>query len=188
MRPESKEKLLHWLDVFQNMFMTGMAATYVLEQPESWDLLERAYVGFYPAGVEAKEENLSYKFPVHAVGTALRDDSLRDGLLLDFRNMLFRTLLSETLEHVREYCEGTGQADKLPKSDWYNFARVLRNAETHDGFIHFDKTARPPIVFKQWRLDAADEGKHLRELIAIPSTTSVPILESARSFVQHELS
>ncbi|HEY2091233.1 MAG TPA: hypothetical protein VGJ81_05055 [Thermoanaerobaculia bacterium] len=187
MRPEAKDKLLEFLNLFQNNFMTGMAATYLLEQPESWDLLEGAYIGFVPAGLELKEENFSYKFPVHAATNALRKESLRHGLLLGFRNMLFRTLLAETIEHVREYCEGTHQKDKLLASDWYNFARLIRNAETHDGTLRFDKKAKPPVIFKQWHLDGADEGKQLAELITIPNTTAVPILESARLFVKKEL-
>jgi hypothetical protein len=188
MRPENKPSLLHWLDAIQNNFMVGMAASYVFERSETWGLLDGARVGFLPAGAEPKEENLSFNLPVYHVGSALRDETLRAGLLLDFRNMLFRALLSETMEHVGEYCRGTNQSATLLKSAWFNFARVLRNAETHDGAVHFDKKAVPPVVFQKWRLEASDDGKRLRDLIGIPNTTSIAIIESARTFVNEELS
>jgi|GEM_PF-1316946 len=188
MRPETKGALLHWLDVIQNNLMVGIAASFVFEQPDTWDLMNGAYVGFHPPGTEAVDENLSYKLPIHPVGEGLRDETLRKGLLSDFRNMLFRTVLAETMEHVSEYCRGTNQTERLLKSSWYNFARLIRNAETHDGVLRFDKKAPPPVTFQRWCLEAADEGKQLKELIGIPNTTSIPIIESARAFVQDEVS
>jgi hypothetical protein len=71
-------------------------------------------------------------------------------------------------------------------TDWYNFARLIRNALMHDDVIRFDKTAQPPVSFMDWTIEAGDEGKHLSEL-GIRTTSALTVLDSARAFVDNVL-
>ena len=175
-----------WLNSIQNSMMIGMAAGYLYELSEVWPLLENAEVGFVPEGKEIREENLSYRLPVHFVGDRMRDDAVRPVMLKDFREYLLRNTLSETLEHTREYCVATHQEDKLLSADWYHFARVLRNAITHDSVIRFDRLARPPLAFGRWTIEAAHEGKHISQT-GVASTATIPLLVAIHRFVDEKL-
>lgn len=182
-----KERLLACLNAIQNNFMVGMAAVFLLENEQSWPMLEGGYVGFHPQSTEGTPENASLLLPVYAVGEAMPDPEIRKKLLFDFREFLFRNTLAEALEKTREYCQATGQEPLLNSTDWYNFARVIRNALTHNGIIRLDRYARPPLVFQKWRVDASDDGRNVKDLIGVPSTTAVPILQAIRNFVESTL-
>ena len=50
----------------------------------------------------------------------------------EFGKMLVRTVTLDAYEQLYDYCETTGQLDKLQRQEWYLFARLVRNALTHD--------------------------------------------------------
>ena len=183
---DNKDKLTTWLNAIQNSFMVGMAAIYLYEQSEVWPLLEGAELGFVPQGKERVEPNLSIRLPIHFVADRMQRSEARVPLLHDFREFLLRNALAETLEHVREYCEATQQHKSLYAAPWYHFARMIRNALTHDGVIRYDKYSRPPIAFDRWTLNAEDEGRHISES-GIASTATVPLLVAIHAFVEKEL-
>lgn len=179
--------IVGWLDTLQNNFMVGMAGAFLLEKEEAWPLLHHGQIGFHPPEAAATPENASVMLPVHYVGEAVRNEQIRTHLLRSFHEALFRTLLSEALEKAKEYCKDTGQLTKLYSAPWYNFARVLRNATTHDGYVRFDQYIKPPVVFQQWRFEAEHNGQRIDKIISIPSTTAVPLLQAIRKFVETEL-
>jgi hypothetical protein len=181
----TKDKLVAWINAAQNSFVLGMAALFLFEQEAVWPFLEDAKVGFCPPGAPTDPEHASYLIPVHYVRVALQDSRLRDGLLSDFREYLLRNTLAEALEHTREYCHATDQEQLLLAQPWYNFARVIRNAMTHDGVIRFDKKrSPPPITFDRWRFESTHEGKLLHEANVVASTATIPVLEAVASFIE----
>jgi len=183
---DTKEKLTNWLSSIQNSFMVGMAAVFLFEQEDVWPLLKDAELGFVPEGAAFSPENMSIRLPIHLVGERMQQEGLRPLLLKDFREYLLRNTLSETLEHTREYCEATSQMAKLNSAPWYHFARVIRNALTHDSRVRFDRLARPPLAFDRWRIESAHAGKHIAD-IGLASTATVPLIVAIQEFVEQEL-
>jgi hypothetical protein len=183
---DSKEKLIKWLNAVQNSFMVGMAAVFLYEREEVWPLLEDAELGFVPKGMPLAESNFSFRLLIYFVGDRMRQEEIRRSLLLDFREYLLRNTLAETLELTREYCKATGQMNKLYTASWYHFARIIRNALTHDSIIRFDKYSQPPLIFDRWTLERSDEGRHLSET-QVASTATVPLLVAIHQFVEKEL-
>jgi len=184
----SKNSLLLWLNAAQNCFMIGMAGIFLLEQEASWDALEGAEVIFTHANKPIAREHATYVLPVHHVGDAMKTPELRLTLLRDFREYLLRHTLSDVLQHVSEYCRVTGQSALLLDEAWFNFSRVVRNALTHDGIVHFDpKKAAPPISFDRWTLLPEHEGRPIAEIKNLNSTATIPVLEAASKFVETKL-
>ena len=186
MLANTKIDLLQDLDAINNNFMLGMAAAYLLNHPDAKMMLRDVHLAFIPQGAPRERENASIEIPIEVVIGALEQPEIRESLITSFRNQVFRTTLSETLEAIKEYCVNTRQSKVLLDADWYNFTRLIRNALTHDGILRFDKKARPPVEFFRWRLEASDEGKHLSAL-GIPTTSAVPVLQRARQFVESAL-
>ncbi len=51
---------------------------------------------------------------------------------LEFSKMLLRNFTNDSFEIVHNYCEESDQLDKLRSQLWYHFARLVRNALTHN--------------------------------------------------------
>ncbi len=119
----------------------------------------------------------------------MKTPELQRSLLQDFREYLFRNTLAEALEHTREYCRSTHQEHLLLSEPWFNFARVVRNALTHDGIIRFDKKkAPPPITFYRWTLRPEHEGQPIASITPLASTATIPVLQAARTCIETRLS
>src|SRR5260370_42553009 len=56
--------------------------------------------------------------------------------------MLLLNLIQDTFELIRNYCKATNQLNKIKSQPWYHFARLLRNAVTHNQRWKFEDYER----------------------------------------------
>ena len=46
--------------------------------------------------------------------------------------MLLRNITNDSFEVIKEYCKDSSQLSKMHAQPWYDFARLVRNALTHN--------------------------------------------------------
>ena len=71
-------------------------------------------------------------------------------VLSEFLKMHMRTLIKESFEHIRDYCEKTRQYQTLKQEPWYQFARMIRNFLSHNCRFEFNKYDKLELPVK-WR-------------------------------------
>jgi hypothetical protein len=74
---------------------------------------------------------------LYQISTMLRKPLEREAMLFEFIKMSVRMLIKETFEFMVEYTNRTSQTEKLKEQNWYNFAKILRNALSHNMRIEF---------------------------------------------------
>ncbi len=62
--------------------------------------------------------------------------------------MLLRTLLKDSFEVVKNYCDISGCKTLFEKQDWYDFFRIVRNCFSHDLLIKYKNKRNLPISWK----------------------------------------
>ena len=74
----------------------------------------------------------------------------REIALNEFAKMLMRTLLKESFEHIKDYCEETEQYAAFKSEHWYEFGRLIRNFLSHNCIFEFNKYDRErlPVSWK----------------------------------------
>lgn len=91
------------------------------------------------------------------------DQSGMDHMIDQFSTMLLRNLILDTFEVIRDYCKATGQLQLMRSQPWYQFARLLRNAVTHDQcwiFKDYDRSILPAC----WRGKCIEVGMEGQEV------------------------
>jgi hypothetical protein len=58
---------------------------------------------------------------------------------IEFVKMHLRVFVLETFEKLKAQCDTIGQVGAFKACGWYQFARMVRNALTHDQSWHFSK-------------------------------------------------
>ena len=84
----------------------------------------------------------------------------------DFVLIAFRTLIVNSYELIKAYCERTGQMALLTAQPWYQFFRTVRNTISHD--LHFDIPRRKDGSF----IESEWNG---RKITAALDATAMPI-------------
>jgi hypothetical protein len=95
------------------------------------------------------------------IAAALRDPAGRRQMLSEYASLLSRAIIKEGFEAIKAYCALTHQDASLRSQPWYYFARTVRNAVSHDGYIHFNDSERKrlPITWRTYTIDASSEGQ-----------------------------
>jgi hypothetical protein len=104
------------------------------------------------------------------IADKLEQPMAREAVSSDFVLNHLYTLIRTPFELLRAYCNdfdkgcpGHHLADSLRRTDWYSFARLIRNAVSHN--FHFDFTARDmgmmPITWNGITLTADMHGRPL---------------------------
>jgi hypothetical protein len=100
----------------------------------------------------------------------LDDYPSRMAITTDFCLNQLHALIRSPFEHLSDYCEDFDQAcpgqylvKALKGTDWYDFARVIRNTVSHNFRFQFSKgdMARLPITWKGISLTQALDGTAL---------------------------
>lgn len=76
-----------------------------------------------------------------------------------------RMLILESCETVKDHCAETEQADKLRRQPWYHYARLLRNALTHNRRWSFNDRDRKflPLTWNGRAINASMKGQEIGE-------------------------
>ncbi|MBI1777738.1 MAG: hypothetical protein HYR63_20555 [Proteobacteria bacterium] len=87
------------------------------------------------------------------------DSEERDGLWSEFTLVQLHALIQFPLEVLEDYCEDAKQLAALAATDWYRFAKHIRNAVAHNRRFHFGRNNEGR--FKH--LPASWEGQEITE-------------------------
>ncbi len=135
----TKEELANQLEHTKNNYILGLAAHSLFDSGRVNAVLRTHLSAFG-----------SYIVRFDQVAKLLEDGRDHTIALKEFLKMLMRTLIKESFEHIKDYCQDTGQYAALKTEPWYEFARLIRNFLSHNCRFEFNKydKERLPITWK----------------------------------------
>ncbi len=135
----TREELANQLEHTKNNYIMGLAAFTIFESEHSYPLLRTHALTFGEYTVEFEQ-----------LIKLLRNVNDRGIALNEFAKMLMRTLLKESFEHIKDYCEETDQYAAFKSEHWYEFGRLIRNFLSHNCIFEFNKYDRErlPVTWK----------------------------------------
>lgn len=112
----------------------------------------------HPVTLPEKEKHIELKLQ------GPEDLSGYDHLIDQFSAMLLRNLILDAFELISDYCERTKQVENMKSQSWHQFARLLRNALTHDQCWRFSKGDEKvlPVSWNGKRIDQAMDQQEIR--------------------------
>ena len=139
----TKEELSNQLEHTKNNYIMGLAAYSMFESGSSYPLLKTHSVSFGQYSIEFEQ-----------IVKLLTNANDREIALNEFAKMLMRTLLKESFEHIKDYCQETDQYATFKSEHWYEFGRMIRNFLSHNCIFEFNKYDRErlPITWKDMRI------------------------------------
>ena len=148
----TKEELINQLTHAKNNYIMGLAAHSVFDSGQASPLLKTHAAVFG-----------SYFVTFNQVAELLQDGRDRRISLDEFLKMLMRTLIKESFEHIKDYCEATNQYSSFKAQPWYEFARLIRNFLSHNCRFEFNKYDRDrlPVSWKNITITVEKDGQGL---------------------------
>jgi len=148
----TKELLLIQLEHTKNNYIIGLAAHSIFNSGQAQPLL-RSHLSAFG----------SYIVKFDQVAEMLENDRDRPIALTEFLKMQMRTLIKESFEHIKDYCQATNQYAALKAESWYEFARLIRNFLSHNCRFEFNKYDRErlPVAWKTKTITPEMDGQSL---------------------------
>lgn len=105
--------------------------------------------------------------------------------LLELYKSSRRNLVKESYETVKKFAAKAGLDATWSKQPWYGFARIIRNAISHDMVISFDAKdlARLPVTLAGTTIDVSMDKKEMTSDLLNPLVT-LELIEAMKAFVQ----
>lgn len=173
----TKPELISQLENAKNNYILGLAGISLFASPEAYPILEKNHAAFGTYTVEFAQ-----------VVLLLRNAKDREIVLKEFLTSQIRALIKESFELIKDYCDGTGQADLFKAEPWYQFARIIRNCLSHNfkfEFNNFDKGLLP-VSWRDRTITSEMDGQHLK-LDFFGYVETWELLREYQSFVQERL-
>jgi len=147
----NKEDLDTRLESVGKNCVLGLAAVTLFKNQEAWKLLENTDL-----------EVGNYRVDLNRVVKQLKNNK-KGGAIEEYIKMLFRALLKESYELVKDYCKDTRQMNLLKSENWYHFARIIRNCLSHDFRIVLSKQDKSilPVSWNNHTISADMDGQDL---------------------------
>jgi len=173
----TKEELFNQLTHAKNSYIMGLAAFTLFSSPESYPLLDSHLAAFG-----------DYTVTFDQVSTLLKNPRDHDIALNEFLKVHMRTLIKESFEHIKDYCEETNQYALFKGEGWYEFARIIRNFLSHNCIFEFNKydKERLPITWKE-RTITEDMDRQSLELSYFGDVETWELFEEFADFVGNRL-
>jgi hypothetical protein len=148
----NKENLVNQLTHTKNNYIMGLAAFSLFNSRQAEPLLKSHLAAFG-----------EYVVKFDQVAELLQNEKDRPIALNEFLKMLMRSLIKESFEQIKDYCENTEQYAAFKAEPWYEFARLIRNFLSHNCIFEFNKYDRErlPITWKKLTLTEDLHGKSL---------------------------
>jgi hypothetical protein len=124
----TKQQLINQLEHTKNNYILGLAAFSMFDSGLTNQQLAHHAAAFG-----------EYTITFAQVVTLLQNPKDREIVLREFGKMLMRTLIKESFEHIKDYCEKTDQYIPFKAQSWYEFARMIRNFLSHNCKFEFNK-------------------------------------------------
>jgi hypothetical protein len=149
----TKPELISQLENAKNNYILGLGAISLFASPEAYPILEKNHAAFGTYTVEFAQ-----------VVRLLRNAKDREIAIKEFLTSQIRTLIKESFELIKDYCDGTGQAALFKAEPWYQFARMIRNCLSHNFKFEFNNYDRGllPVSWRARTITAAMDGQHLK--------------------------
>ena len=147
-----KNKLLSQLENAKNNYILGLAALTLFNTQESYPLFEKASASFG-----------SYSISFRQVAELLRKQEDKLIASKEFLNMLLRTLVRESFELIKDYCDASRQASAFTQQPWYQFARMIRECLSHNSKFEFsdDDKKLLPVCWRGKTVITSMHGSYL---------------------------
>lgn len=129
-------------------------------------------VVFNPEPTERRGKR--YEFPLTQIADEYREYPERyKETLFEFYKSARRVLLKESFEVVKAYAKAQGYSKELIRSPWYQFARVVRNAISHDFHFRFNvhDIKILPVAYGGISIDRSLDEKPMANNILTPGVT-----------------
>ncbi len=130
-----KKDLASQLTNAKNNYIMGLAALYLFGNNESYPILTKGHATF-------GQYNITFK----QVTNLLQNEKDRNIAVKEFLMMLMRSLIKESFELIKDYCNDSNQSTSFKAERWYQFARIIRNCLSHNfkfEFSAYDKRLLP---------------------------------------------
>lgn len=147
-----KADLKSQLENAKNNYILGLAAITLFAAEEAYPLLEKSSCNFGP-----------YSLFFDQVANVLKKHEDKEIAVKEFLKMLLRSLVKESFELIKEYCEASNQKPALSKQQWYQFARMIRNCLSHNFKFEFSKYDKGllPVSWRGKAITAGMDGSFL---------------------------
>lgn len=175
----TKSDLLGQLTNAKNNFLLSLTSSYLLQNHTSLAVIQ---------GLTMKIEDKD--FDLNQVINMLSNTNDAKIVLQEYYMMGYRVFYREPFQLIRSYVKiDTPQEQLLKNSDWYDFARMIRNSVSHDfnfTFSEYDKTLLP-LTWKNLTIDLSMEHMPLT-MTFYGFSKSLEMFDEMISFVQNKLS
>lgn len=130
----------------------GHAGLVLLNSPEAPDILKR-----YKLGVGEFEAD------TQSLARDISDPEKRQTLLRWYLPSLNKLLVVETFKAVSDFCKSNGKSKEMKAEQWFEFARMIRNALSHTFRFEFNKHDKSllPVSWKNRTITLSMDGSSL---------------------------
>ncbi|HRQ87077.1 MAG TPA: hypothetical protein PLY16_03120 [Candidatus Saccharibacteria bacterium] len=176
----------------RNSYFVGLAAMHLLNHDAILGLVDTIvmikddYIIFNPSEDERKDK----RYELHL--KQLVDDYINkpDDLfitLVEFHKFIRRNLIKECFEVAKSYSKFMGIGKTLTVQPWYHWARIVRNAITHDLHFVFNKSDHNilPITWCGKTIDLPMNGMPFTQDFLGPELTIQLIVEIHDFILSH---
>ncbi len=173
----TRDELANQLTHTKDNYIMGLAALTLFSTEESYPLLNKQLAVFG-----------KYSITFDQLTKLLQNPADRDIALKEFLKMLMRTLIKESFEHIKDYCQATDQYAALKAEPWYEFARLIRNFLSHNCRFEFNKydADRLPITWRQCTITTELHNKS-PDLSFFGEVETWELFQEFEDFVQNRL-
>lgn len=130
-----KEGLLNQLYTLRGLYRLGMATTCLLTHKEAPSILKESHVMI----------NQRDKLDFEHVIKYLKDPKTKPEVIKHNINVFLRSVLLNSFELVKEYCEKEHKFELFKQQPWYDIVRIIRNGLGHD--LKYDLSGYPDEKF-----------------------------------------
>ena len=148
----TKKELMSQLENAKNNYILGLAAISLFSNEKVYPILEESHAKFGVYTVEFKQvKNLLMKPADQLIA------------IKEFLTSQIRSLIKESFELLKNYCNETKQDSTFKAETWYQFARMIRNCLSHNFRFEFNKYDKNvlPVSWNRRTIDSTMDGKHL---------------------------
>ena len=163
------DQLLGVLQTIRANFSAGLFCWGIIKDPNTQEMitknevfiLEDRIVAIRPGNNRKILEN-KHLYDVTITGPGIPPDF--EHISREFSKMLLRNFTLDCFEAVRDYSRTSGQLHLMRSQPWYHFARLARNALTHDQCWNFKSYDLPllPVTWKGKTIEASLQGQEIQ--------------------------
>lgn len=150
----TKEELVDQLYMLKGFYRLGMATSVLLTDKRSIEILKEGYV------VINNKEKLTFEHIIKY----LEDPQTKGDVIQQNINIYLRSILLNSFELLKEYCNENGKFNILQKQSWYEIIRIIRNGLGHDLTYDLSRYQEDifPMQIREYKITKDMDGKPIK--------------------------